>query len=220
MELVGAGGEARVSGRPEAAVGERKPTVLLLAGPNGAGKTTASRLVIPRGVTFVNADLIARRLADEGHPAAGLDAAAGRIVLAEVRRLEAHGASFCLETNLAGRGLVRSIARWKSSGFRVGLAFIALASPELAIARVAERVEGGGHDVPEPVVRRRWRQGLRVLFSVYIDLVDDWTLADNSGDRLVPVARATVPERFEVLDRELWEYFRGLAGAEDDETQS
>jgi hypothetical protein len=30
------------------------PEVLLLAGPNGAGTTTSSRVLIPRGVFFVN----------------------------------------------------------------------------------------------------------------------------------------------------------------------
>ncbi|MGH9122493.1 MAG: Zeta toxin family protein, partial [Acidimicrobiales bacterium] len=56
------------------------PEVLLLAGPNGAGKTTSSRLLIPERVVFVNADSVARHLADRGHPSAGLDVAAGRIV--------------------------------------------------------------------------------------------------------------------------------------------
>jgi hypothetical protein len=73
-----------------------RPTVLLLAGPNGAGETTSSPLVIPDGMVFINADIVARRLADEGHPPAGLDIAAGRVVLAEMRRLEDERASFCL----------------------------------------------------------------------------------------------------------------------------
>src|ERR1039458_5888442 len=48
-------------------------------------------------------------LRQEGHQAEGLDIAAGRAVLAEMRRLAGVGGSFCVETNLAGRGLVQAI---------------------------------------------------------------------------------------------------------------
>ncbi|MGH9057824.1 MAG: zeta toxin family protein [Acidimicrobiales bacterium] len=189
----------------------RAPEILLLAGPNGAGKTTSSRLVIPEGVLFVNADIVARRLADEGHPAVGRDVAAGRIVLAEIRRLEAQHASFCVETNLAGRGFVRSIAGWHESGYQVRLAFVALDSPELALRRVALRVSTGGHDIPEDVVRRRWKQGLRALFETYIGIVDEWSLTDNSRDQPVNVATGRRSSGTEVIESGLWDMYRRLA---------
>lgn len=192
-------------------VERRPPEVLLLAGPNGAGKTTSSRLLIPDGVVFVNADVVARQLTDEGHPVRGRDVAAGRIVVAEIRRLEAEGASFCVETNLAGRGFVRSIANWHASGHQVRLAFLALDSPELALQRVALRVATGGHDIPEDVVRRRWKHGLRALFETYIGIVDEWTLTDNSGDQPVDVASGSQTSGTEVLAPALWALYRRLA---------
>jgi len=189
-----------------------RPTVLLLAGPNGAGKTTSSRLVIPPEIVFVNADIVSQRLADEGHPAAGRDVAAGRVVLAEIRRLEDERSSFCVETNLAGRGFVRSIARWHAGGYRVSILFIALQSPEAAIARVADRVAAGGHDVAAAVVRRRWWQGLRAFFEVYLELVDDWTLLDNSDDEPELVARGSVSGQTEILDERRWTRLLELGG--------
>jgi predicted ABC-type ATPase len=192
---------------------EAGPEVLLLAGPNGAGKTTSSRLVVPPGMDFVNADVVASRLVAAGHPLRGLDVAAGRVVVAEVRRLERERASFCVETNLAARGLVRSIRQWRAAGWQVRLAFVALLIPELALARVAERVEQGGHDVPEPVVRRRWQQGLWSFFGLYTDLVDSWSLTDNSGEQPVAVARELALEAPRVLDRDLWETYRRLGGS-------
>lgn len=193
-------------------VSSKAPEVLLLAGPNGAGKTTSSRLVVPPGMAFVNADVIARRLAEAGHPMKGRDVAAGRVVVSEMRRLEHERSSFCVETNLAGRGLVRSIRRWRDSGWRVGLAFVALQSPDVAVARVAERVEQGGHDIPEAVIRRRWEQGLRSFFSLYVDLVDSWSLTDNSSDHPVAIALGRQREAPQVLDARLWVRYRGLAG--------
>ena len=182
-----------------------------MAGPNGAGKTTSSRLVVPPGMAFVNADLVVRQLADAGHPVKGLDVAAGRIVVKEIRRLEREAMSFCVETNLAGRGFIRSIREWRDGGWRVRLAFVALQSPDLALARVAERVEQGGHDVPERVVRRRWKQGLRSFFELYVGLVHSWSLTDNSGDHPIAVARGREQEPLQVLDLPLWERYRALA---------
>ena len=187
-------------------------TVLILAGPNGAGKTTASRIIVPAGTTFVNADTIARQLAEGGHPPEGLDIAAGRIVLKLIRELAGRGASFCVETNLAGRGFVRSIGVWRGQGYRVEIAFVGLVSPELAILRVARRVELGGHAVPEPVIRRRWRQGLVAFFQTYSDLADGWTLADNSRDAPIQVARRQRGSvDTEVLDSALWSHYNELS---------
>src|SRR5579871_4969630 len=148
------------------------PEVLIIGGPNGAGKTTASRVVVPAEVGFINADRIAAELVARGHAEAGLDIAAGRVVLASIRERVRARDSFAVETNLAGRGYVALIDEWRQAGYTVGLAFIALRSPELALRRVAARVQAGGHDVPVDVVRRRWRSGLRSLFAVYLDLVD------------------------------------------------
>jgi predicted ABC-type ATPase len=181
---------------------EAGPAVLLLAGPNGAGKTTSSRLVLPAGVVYVNANIVARRLAREGHPAMGRDVAAGRIVVSEIRRLTAERASFCVETNLAGRGFVRSITNWHETGYQVRLAFIALGSPELALRRVALRVATGGHDIPDDVVRQRWK------------LTDEWTLTDNSGDQPVDVAAGSPTSSTQVIEPGLWEIYRRLASGE------
>jgi predicted ABC-type ATPase len=184
--------------------------VLILAGPNGAGKTTASRLLVPDGMVFVNADVVARRLTEAGHPPAGLDIAAGRVVLAEMRQLADQRVSFCTETNLAGRGMLRSIERWRDGGYRVRLAFLALENPNLALTRVAHRVAKGGHSVADDVVRRRWKQGLSAFFSTYMDEVDSWTFIDNSRDHAVTVARSGSGSDVMIADRELWDFYRAL----------
>jgi predicted ABC-type ATPase len=165
------------------------PEALILAGPNGAGKTTSSALLVPAETRFVNPDAIAAQLLEEGHPTAGVDVAAGRIILEQLRALVAADESFCVETNLAGRGFVRWIGDWRTRGYTVRLVFTALDSPEMALRRVAARVASGGHNVPEAVVRRRWSAGLRVLFDVYLPLVDRWQIFDGSDLPVREVAR-------------------------------
>ena len=60
------------------------------------------------------------------------------------------------------------------------LFFLRLPTPEAAIARVAQRVSEGGHDVPEAVIRRRFHAGWRNFELIYRDLVDTWAVYDNS----------------------------------------
>ena len=43
----------------------------------------------------------------------------------------------------------------------------------------------GGHDVPEPVIRRRSHAGWRNFENIYRELVDEWRIYDNSGSEPV-----------------------------------
>jgi predicted ABC-type ATPase len=73
------------------------------------------------------------------------------------------------------------IPGWRADGYLVKLFFLRLASPELAVARVRQRVREGGHNIPEPVIRRRFAGGLRNFEELYKPVVDEWALYDNSG---------------------------------------
>ncbi len=61
------------------------------------------------------------------------------------------------------------------------LFFLKLDSSELAIARVRQRVEAGGHNIPTQVIQRRFKTGLYNLETLYKPLVDEWAVYDNSG---------------------------------------
>lgn len=163
---------------------------LVIAGPNGAGKTTFAREFLPAEAgmpIFVNADLIAAGLAPFDPTRAEVQA--GRLMVQAIRAHVAHGEDFAFETTLAGRRYVRAIPRWQAAGYRVGLIFLALPSPEFAIARVAERIRQGGHAVPDDVVRRRFASGRANFERVYKALVDEWRLYDNTGPRAVLMDR-------------------------------
>ena len=73
------------------------------------------------------------------------------------------------------------------------LVFLSLASPEEAIARVAERVAQGGHFIPDEVVRRRFAAGLRNFESTYCQEVDAWQRYNNSGDEPVLIDEGGKP---------------------------
>ena len=156
--------------------------ILIIAGPNGAGKTTFATEFLPNEANcpiFINADLIASGLSPFRPELVAIQAA--KLMLNEIHEHVRRGDSFAFETTLSGRGYARWIPRWQQQGYRVKLFFLRLPSQEAAISRVKKRVLEGGHDVPEPVIRRRFLAGWRNFESIYRELVDEWAVYDNSG---------------------------------------
>ena len=157
--------------------------IIVIAGPNGAGKTTFARSFLPQEAQcprFINADLIARGLSPFA-PTAGL-MRAGRLVLERIIEFEAARVDFAFETTLAGRTYATVIRRLRQGNFRIHLFYLWIPSPELALLRIRDRVESGGHDVPEIDVRRRFARTLRNLFTLYRPLCDTLHFFDNSSD--------------------------------------
>jgi predicted ABC-type ATPase len=54
-----------------------------------------------------------------------------------------------------------------------------LPNEDIAVSRVARRVLQGGHNIPEPVIRRRFKAGLAYFHERYSKAVDTWALFDS-----------------------------------------
>ena len=156
--------------------------IIILAGPNGAGKTTFAQEFLPQDdcLNFVNADLIARGLSPFKPETAAIRA--GRLMLEEIERHVQRGASFAIETTLSGRAYARRIRDWQRVGYHVELVFLKLQDVDTAIARVAERVAQGGHDIPENVIRRRFEAGWENFENIYRPIVNSWAIYDNTNE--------------------------------------
>lgn len=153
----------------------------IISGCNGAGKTTASYTVLPEILhckEFVNADEIARGLSPFNPENVAIEA--GRLMLQRIETLLDRGETFSIETTLATKSYINLVRRSHSKGYSVKVLFFWLNSPELAIQRVAERVAKGGHNIPEPVIRRRYTAGISNLFHLFMKEVDYWDIYDNS----------------------------------------
>jgi predicted ABC-type ATPase len=157
------------------------PNVVVLAGPNGAGKSTAAPSLL-RGrlavTEFVNADVIARGLSEFNPDAVAYQA--GRVMLERLAELAQQRVSFAFETTLASRSFASKISEWMRNGYRFHLVFLWLPAAELAVARVADRVKMGGHNVPEETIRRRYRAGISNFFHLYQQVATTWRVYDNS----------------------------------------
>ena len=168
------------------------PSLYIISGCNGAGKTTASYTMLPEMLEcreFVNSDEFAKSLSPFDPSAASV--MASRMMLLKIRYLLDRNVDFAIETTLATRSLLGIIQQARDSGYTVTLLYFWLNSPELAVKRVKDRVAAGGHNIPEDVIRRRYRMGLRYFFGTYAEVCDRWVLADSSKMPFVVVAEKT-----------------------------
>ena len=139
--------------------------IIIIAGPNGAGKTTFARDFLPaeaQTLRFINADLIAAGLAPFNPESAAFKA--GRLIF---------------ETTLSGLAYLKKIPLWQAHGYQVKLWFLSLPNEDIAVSRVARRVLQGGHNIPEDVIRRRFKAGLENFHDRYSKVVDSWAFFDS-----------------------------------------
>ena len=154
----------------------------IIAGCNGAGKTTAFRDSLYESLgrpEFINSDEIARSLCPED--VESVQVRAGRLAVEGIHSHLAGKESFCVETTLATRTYRGHIREAHRNGFKVALFYYWLDSPDLAVARVEQRVVEGGHNVPRDVIRERYDKSVRYLSSLYMPEVDYWKIVNNSG---------------------------------------
>ena len=175
----------------------------IIAGCNGAGKTTASFTILPDILEcreFVNADEIAKGLSPFQPEKVAFEA--GRIMLHRIDELISAGETFAFETTLATKSYRTTIREAKEKGFYVTLLFFWLNVVDLAVERVKTRVREGGHNIPEDVIRRRYRNGIKNLFEIYLPIVDEATIFDNSLGVPKFVAHQNQNREIKIIDQE------------------
>lgn len=186
------------------------PQAVVIAGPNGAGKTSAAADLLRDAVgidAFVNADVIARGLAGFRPESTAFEA--GRIMLRRLRELAKERADMAFESTLAGRGAYQLLTRLAKNGYETHIFYLWLPSADFAVARVKRRVEAGGHDVPEAVVRRRFGRSLVNFDRLFRPIATTWRLYDGSAMIGRPlIAHGGRDEPAVTLDDQLWQVIR------------
>ena len=185
------------------------PQAVIIAGPNGSGKSTVASMLLPEGMTFVNADLIAQEIT--GMAGVWGEINAGRLLIERVTKLEEDRTDFAFETTLATKMLAARVSKWRELGYQIHLLFFFLPSSELAVERVAARVRDGGHLVPTETVRRRYASGLKHFFNVYMPQVDSFKVYDNSSDTDPKLIAKGNKNGLTVAQPELWNQMKEMA---------
>src|SRR5689334_16368274 len=160
------------------------PRLYVLAGVNGAGKSSIGGAMIrASGADYFNPDEAAQKLiaANPGLDQVKANAAAWHEGRRLLERAIAEGKDFAFETTLGGSTMPRLLTDAAAQGFEVRVWYVGLASPDLHIARVRNRVQAGGHDIPESSIRRRWRHSRLNLVQLLPHLTE-LRVYDNSTD--------------------------------------
>ena len=187
------------------------PRLFILCGCNGSGKTTASYTMLPEILDcreFVNSDEFAKSLSPFDPSTASVTAS--RYMLKRIEFLLDKGMDFSIETTLATRSLVSIIGDAKERGYTISIVYLWVQSPEIAIKRVQDRVNQGGHNIREDVLRRRYRTGIKYLFDTYMPLSDRWLIIDNTSNPFSVVAEGS-SGRLVIIDEDKFNKIRNIA---------
>lgn len=161
----------------------------LVVGPNGAGKSTFVRLTLaPQrpGVLFVNADLLAAQRWPDPNEAMRHAAEASEMAQTVREQLLADRREFIAETVASHYSKVDLVAQAAHAGYYIAV-HVMLVPEDLAVHRVARRVQAGGHPVPQDKIRSRY-QRLWTHVAAMAPLADAVEFYDNTGDRPQTVA--------------------------------
>jgi len=106
---------------------------------------------------------------------------------------------------------VQTIKKAKENGYNVTLVYFWLNSPDLAVARVKRRVTEGEHNIPEEVIRRRYKKGIHNLFKLFIPICDYWLLIDNSQKPYIIIAEGQEDQELKIQNKQIWNNLKTLS---------
>ena len=178
-----------------------KKYLYIIAGCNGAGKTTASFTILPDILNckeFVNADEIAKGLSPFQPEKVSFEA--GRIMLKRINELLETNKNFAFETTLATKSYKSKITEAKNKNYTVTLLFFWLQNVDLAIERVKTRVLEGGHNIETEVIKRRYTNGIKNLFDIYLPIADEVMIFDNSEGKHDLIAKKNLETEIDIFN--------------------
>ena len=155
---------------------------VIFAGPNGSGKSSLVRsffadplLDVPH--RFINADDIARDLTN------GSQLDKEKAAFRQARQLREDfrvaGLSFSFETVFSHPSTLLDLIKLRAAGYETQFIFVATSDVQINVSRVRERVQSGGHNVPQDKIRTRYERALTFL-PIAAEIADRTVVWDNT----------------------------------------
>jgi predicted ABC-type ATPase len=169
---------------------EHRPTLTVLAGVNGAGKSSVGGQALRDcGAAYFNPDVYARRLRTKQPTLTQekANAIAWAYGKAKLEEAIASGTDFTFESTLGGKTITNLLINAAQKSHHIDIWFVGLASVELHLTRVAQRVAQGGHPIPESDIRKRWI-GSHANIIRLIPFVRTLRIFDNSAEAVKGVS--------------------------------
>jgi len=160
-----------------------RPVIFILAGVNGAGKSSiGGTALLANGLIWFNPDTFSRELRRKA-PDMNLQEANASAWSEGFRRLRQaidELENFAFETTLGGNSITAELIR-AAHTHDIHIWYAGLASADLHIRRVAERVAAGGHDIDSDNIRKRYTSSPANLIKL-MPFLHELQVYDNSTD--------------------------------------
>ena len=110
--------------------------------------------------------------------------------------------NFAFETTLATKTYRQKVKFAKENNYNTTLLFFWLRNSNLAKERVKTRVKEGGHNIPNDIIERRYMNGIKNLFDIYLEIVDQVLIFDNSEGKPILIAEKNFGEEIVIHNLE------------------
>ena len=159
------------------------PTFTIFAGVNGCGKTTLynyenSKIFGNHFGKRVNPDEILKNFGGDWQNEIDVYKS-GLIAVNKLKDYLNNLESFNWETTLISNTLLKCLKQAKSSGYKVNLYFISVDNVEIALNRINNRVQKGGHGIPTKIVTSRFEHRF-IRLNEALKYIDNAIFYDNS----------------------------------------
>ena len=164
-----------------------KPSLIIVAGPNGAGKSTfITEFLLEKQNHYqiLNYDMILKTLNETD--TALLSLLAGKELLKTFNRYQKESVSFIYETVLSDstKYLSNKINEMQENNWEVVLFYIWISSNKISQNRVTQRVESGGHSVPDELLKNRYYRSINNLFNCYMPVCHSVICYENDDSSI------------------------------------
>ena len=174
----------------------------IFAGVNGTGKSTLFYTLEDNFGVRLNTDELVRSAGKDWKNLNAQLEAVRYVMKTQTDCLE-NGVSFNRETTIPGRALSRLIQDAKKKKFKIHLYFVNVESVDICKERVKNRVENGGHGVPENIIE----EGYRVVNQRVAEILNSCDKAqfyDNTFDTIQLVGYKHKDSIVKVVDNCKW----------------
>lgn len=127
-------------------------TYTIIGGVNGVGKSSLTGVLLAKDTqlgTVIDTDKITSQIG--GNKIQG-----GKIAIKKIDDCLTKGVNFTQETTLAGARTLKTIQRAIDLNYQIKLYYIGVGTAQESISRIANRVQKGGHNIPNDDVLRRY----------------------------------------------------------------
>lgn len=188
---------------------ENQKLLYIISGANGSGKSTLAEVLLKeKKLEFLNADEIAKEISPNAINSVPISA--GKVYFTRLSEYLKNNKSFAVESTLSGNNIVRIINKAKNQNYKIILVYSFLQNCTTCIERVKNRVENGGHNVPEEDIIRRYYKSVIKFWNEYRYLVDEWTMFYNGYDYAPVIVSFGVNDNISIINKNMQEKFYSI----------